>query len=311
MLLAARFLLGVGEGMVFPASNRLVAGLDSLEERGLANGLIFAGVGAGAGVTPPLITFILLHYGWRTSFCICAAIGLAAGLVWYRIARDRPEEHPWVKPAELEHIRSGLPKRMGLEAREKVPWRVILGSRSVWALTLSYFAFGYVSYIFFTWFFLYLSAVRGLDLKASAFFGMLPFLAMAAFSPLGGYFERPAHPPVWASRGPLRHSGGRDGRGGRLPRIGNAGARRPRGQHCAGGRRRGALSFHKLFLVGDRRYRRFLGRHGFGCDEHGQPDRRRGYGLFDPGAGQFLRMAFVISGGGGPLRDGGAGVAGG
>ena len=27
-------------------------------------------------------------------------IGLAAGLVWYLIARDRPEEHPWVKPAE-------------------------------------------------------------------------------------------------------------------------------------------------------------------------------------------------------------------
>lgn len=189
VLLAARFLLGVGEGMVFPASNRLVAAWIPTGERGVANGLIFAGVGAGAGVTPPLITFILLHYGWRTSFCICAAIGLAAGLVWYRIARDRPEEHPWVKPAELEHIRSGLPKRMGLEAREKVPWRVILGSRSVWALTLSYFAFGYVSYIFFTWFFLYLSAVRGLDLKASAFFGMLPFLAMAAFSPLGGYLS--------------------------------------------------------------------------------------------------------------------------
>jgi len=185
VLLAARFLLGVGEGMVFPASNRLVAAWIPTGERGAANGLIFAGVGAGAGITPPFITFILLHYGWRPSFCICAGIGLVAGLVWYRIARDRPEEHPWVKPAELDHIRSGLPKQ-ATQTRETVPWRVILGSRSVWALTVSYFAFGYVSYIFFTWFFLYLSAVRGLDLKASAFFGMLPFLAMAAFSPLGG-----------------------------------------------------------------------------------------------------------------------------
>ena len=64
---------------------------------------------------------------------------------------------------------------------------MILGSRNVWALTASYFAFGYVSYIFFTWFFIYLNTVRGLDLKASAFFGMLPFLAMATFAPLGGY----------------------------------------------------------------------------------------------------------------------------
>jgi len=189
VLLTARFLLGVGEAMVFPASNRLVAGWIPSQERGLANGLIFAGVGAGAGVTPPLITFILLHYGWRWSFWICAVIGLGAGLVWYLIARDRPEEHPWVKPAEAEHIRSGMLKQAAPDGGETLPWRVILGSRDVWALTVSYFAFGYVAYIFFTWFFIYLNKVRGLDLKASAVFGMLPFLAMATFSPLGGYIS--------------------------------------------------------------------------------------------------------------------------
>jgi len=189
VLLAARFLLGVGEAMVFPASNRLVAGWIPSPERGLANGVIFAGVGAGAGITPPLITFILLHYGWRWSFWICAVIGLAAGLVWCLIARDRPEEHPWVQPPEAEYIRSGLPKQAALESRGALPWSVILGSRDVWALTVSYFAFGYVSYIFFTWFFIYLNTVRGLDLKASAVFGMLPFLAMASFSPLGGFIS--------------------------------------------------------------------------------------------------------------------------
>ena len=186
VLLTARFLLGVGEAMVFPASNRLVAGWIPSQERGLANGLIFAGVGAGAGVTPPLIAFILVHYGWRWSFWICAVIGLAAGLVWYLIARDRPEEHPWVKPPEAEYIRSGTPKPDPLADGTALPWGVIFSSRNVWALTVSYFAFGYVSYIFFTWFFIYLNTVRGLNLKASAIFGMLPFLAMATFSPLGG-----------------------------------------------------------------------------------------------------------------------------
>jgi ACS family glucarate transporter-like MFS transporter len=189
VLLAARFLLGTGEAMVYPASNRLVAGWIPSRERGLANGLIFAGVGAGAGITPPLIAFILFHYGWRASFWICAVIGLAAGLGWYLVARDRPEEHPWVKPVEAEHIRSGLPKQAPQAGGAGLPWGVILGSRNVWALTLSYFAFGYVSYIFFTWFFIYLNKVRGLDLKGSAIFGMLPFIAMATFSPLGGYIS--------------------------------------------------------------------------------------------------------------------------
>jgi ACS family glucarate transporter-like MFS transporter len=53
-------------------------------------------------------------------------------------------------------------------------------------LTLSYFCYGYVAYIFFTWLFKYLSDVRGLNLKASALYAALPFVAMAIASPLGG-----------------------------------------------------------------------------------------------------------------------------
>ena len=50
LLLAVRFLLGVGEAVVYPASNRLVATWFPSQERGIANGIIFAGVGAGAAV---------------------------------------------------------------------------------------------------------------------------------------------------------------------------------------------------------------------------------------------------------------------
>src|SRR5215470_15225929 len=64
VLITVRFLLGIGEAVVYPSSNRLVASWIPSKERGIANGWIFAGVGAGAGVTPPLITYILLHYGW-------------------------------------------------------------------------------------------------------------------------------------------------------------------------------------------------------------------------------------------------------
>jgi ACS family glucarate transporter-like MFS transporter len=53
-------------------------------------------------------------------------------------------------------------------------------------VTISYFCFGYVAWIFFSWLYRYLATVRGLNLKASAFYAMLPFLAMAVTCPLGG-----------------------------------------------------------------------------------------------------------------------------
>jgi ACS family glucarate transporter-like MFS transporter len=75
VLITVRFLLGVGEAVVFPASNRLVASWIPSSERGIANGLIFAGVGMGAGVAPPLLTFIILNFGWRWTFWVSALLG--------------------------------------------------------------------------------------------------------------------------------------------------------------------------------------------------------------------------------------------
>ncbi len=188
MLILVRFLLGIGEAVVYPASNRLVAAWIPSVERGVANGFIFAGVGAGAGVTPPLITFILINWGWRWSFYACALIGLAAGAVWYFLARDNPKDHPWITGKEMDYIEAGLPVASTKNGDDRaLPWVSIVSNRNIIFVSLSYFSYGYIAYIFFTWFFIYLSRVRGLDLKSSAFYSMLPFLAMASCSPLGGW----------------------------------------------------------------------------------------------------------------------------
>src|ERR1700724_3376895 len=49
-----------------------------------------------------------------------------------------------------------------------------------------YFSFGYVAWIYFSWFFLYMAQVRGFDLKASARYAMLPFLSMTVCCLAGG-----------------------------------------------------------------------------------------------------------------------------
>lgn len=192
LFVATRFLLGAGEAVMYPASNQFIARWIPSQERGTANGWIFAGVGAGAGLSPPLITYLMLNYGWRASFWVCSALGLIAGAVWYLLARDTPADHPRVSATELAFIESGLsadaePERLVLEPKpDLVPWSKVFASRDVVAVTLSYFSFGYVAWIFFSWFYIYLAQVRGLNLKASAFYAMLPFLAMAVCCTVGG-----------------------------------------------------------------------------------------------------------------------------
>jgi MFS transporter, ACS family, glucarate transporter len=197
LFVVIRFLLGAGEAVIYPSANQFVARWIPVRERGVANGWIFAGVGAGAGLTPPLITYVMIHYGWRSSFVMCSLIGFMASAVWFFTARDTPEQHPGVSAAELSEIESGLALSSGKEINEAkafsggpsralVSWGRILRSKEILAVTVSYFCYGYVAWMFFSWFYRYLAKVRGLDLKTSAFYSMLPFLAMLVACLAGG-----------------------------------------------------------------------------------------------------------------------------
>ncbi len=183
---SARFLLGMGESVMYPSSNRWVANWIPTAERGLANGLIFAGVGAGSAFTPPIIRSDMVHFGWRTAFWVCGLLGLAAGAVWYGMARNHPDQHPWLNDEERKRIHQGIPQADPVDTPQ-YPWRVMLASKDVWAITLSYFCYGYTPAIFFTWFFIYLSRVRGLNLQSASYYGMVPFIAMALGSAAGGW----------------------------------------------------------------------------------------------------------------------------
>jgi len=202
ILILIRLALGAGEAVMYPAPNQFVSQWIPVAERGSANGWIFAGVGAGAGLSIPILTWIISNYGWRASFWFCAVIGILVGLVWYAIARDRPEEHGYVQAKELKLIQATRSSGVKRQAATPIRWRAALLNRNMAGLSLSYFSFGYIAWIFFSWFFIYMAQARGVNLKANAFMSMIPFIAMTVCCLAGG----------WASDQISRRFGLRTGR---------------------------------------------------------------------------------------------------
>jgi MFS transporter, ACS family, glucarate transporter len=190
ILVLVRFALGAGESTMYPATSQFVERWFPVRERGKANGIIFGGVGVGSGLTPPLVTAIIVHYGWRASFWFSALVGLIAGAIWYFTTRDTPEQHPLVSESELTLIVQNRDitkdKRTLPTDKRTVPWKEIFASKEMIALTLSYFAFGYVAWVFFGWFYIYLAQARGLNLRTSAVYSMLPFVGMTIGCLVGG-----------------------------------------------------------------------------------------------------------------------------
>ena len=185
--LLIRFLIGAGEASAYPNFNRAIAFWMAPGDRALANSLILGASGLGAAITPPLIGWIMESYGWQESFYVCALIGVVIALIWYTYSTDRPEEHPRVTPSELAKIRtpykdSATPG----EPRGKLPLRVLVRNRNVCVLIASNFLFGYVAYIYLTWFYLYLVDVREFSILRSSFYATLPFVAITLMTPIGG-----------------------------------------------------------------------------------------------------------------------------
>ena len=103
-----RFLLGLGEAGNFPAAIKTVAEWFPKKERALATGIFNSGTNIGALLTPILVPWITLHWGWEWAFLITGLVGLL-WIVWWWIEYRAPESHPRLVPAELAHIRADPP----------------------------------------------------------------------------------------------------------------------------------------------------------------------------------------------------------
>ena len=129
----ARFALGLGESGVFPASIKTIAEWFPKKERALATGIFNAGTTVGASITPLVVPWIAIHWGWRWAFLITGALGFLWLVFWLLFYR-KPDEHSRVSKAELEYIRCDPQAPI-----TKMKWAKLLPHRPTWAFVLGKF----------------------------------------------------------------------------------------------------------------------------------------------------------------------------
>ena len=183
-LFVTRLLSGACQAGVLTATIKMLGRWMPPQERSSANGLSMMGLGLGGAVSPPLVVWMIASGGWSLPFWVLGLSGLAVGLIFAKIGREWPREHPKVNAGELALIGSDAEKPAA--AAPKTPWRLLLASRSIWALMVSYGVAAYTSYVFFTWFYLYLVNVRGMTKTAGGFWAGLPYVCVAIGTFCGG-----------------------------------------------------------------------------------------------------------------------------
>lgn len=184
-----RFVIGMGEAATFPCANALVGKWFPSAEKARGTSLIFSGIGVGTAVTPPFIAWLMVAFSWQISFYVCAVIGLVLGAIFLAYATELPSEHPGISKAEVAYIEAGSKKSATAAAgpaSKTNPWPSIVTNRGVWLLFFSYTFNGYTLFVFFSWFYRYVTDGRGFTPLHGSLLAAFPFLGMMCSAPLGG-----------------------------------------------------------------------------------------------------------------------------
>jgi ACS family hexuronate transporter-like MFS transporter len=149
----ARAALGVSESAIFPGSIKTIAEWFPQQERALATGIFNAGTNMGAILTPLLVPWIALTWGWRWAFVGTGALGFLWLLLWIPLYRS-PEA---VVVA-------------GAEATEdaRVPWISLFGYRQTWAFIVGKLMADPVWWFYLYWLPKFLDAKYGVKLAQVA-----------------------------------------------------------------------------------------------------------------------------------------------
>lgn len=159
----ARFFTGVGGAGANVPAMALISAWFGAKRRGLANGAGVAGSSVGLIVTGPLIPIILNQYGaegWRVSWYVLGAMGLATFVLCLVFLRNRPSEIGLAPIGESEAERS---KRNVEKRASSLDWGLVYKSKVLWQLAAIYFAFGFSYIIYATFFVRYLVKEAGFD----------------------------------------------------------------------------------------------------------------------------------------------------
>jgi ACS family glucarate transporter-like MFS transporter len=184
-LMAVRFLMGATNAPFYPVCAATFANWFPVANWAFPNAVLSSGLTLGQAAIGPVVTLLIISYGWRVSFYALAPVGLIAAAWWWWYGRDTPAQHRAVSAAELALISAGRPPAQSSE-EVHAAWLKVLLNRNVLLIAGSYFCMNYVFYFFSQWMFTYLVQARGFTLLQSGFLYALPFIVGAVLATVGG-----------------------------------------------------------------------------------------------------------------------------
>jgi ACS family hexuronate transporter-like MFS transporter len=184
---AWRAVLGFGEAGNWPGAAKAVGEWFPVKERALGMGIFNAGAALGGAVSPPIIAWLALAYGWRATFIVTGVLGFVWLAVWLAVYH-LPEQHRWITDEERRYIVADRSEAtIGSSEAWRPGWLTLLGYRQTWAVVLGRFITDPIWWLYIFWLPAYFQEARGFSLQQIGWSAWFPFLCAGIGALSGGW----------------------------------------------------------------------------------------------------------------------------
>ena len=184
VLLATRFLMGLGEAALFPSVFNLFSRWTPLNQRSRFATLVMSGAPLGNVFGLAISGWLATQFGWQSIFYVFGLLGVVWAVAWIPWTCNDPQQHPRITQAELDLLEQG---RSSNTPAGPVPWRRLLAQPAVWALMVNGFCSAWTLYVLLAWLPSYFHKVHDMKVMSSGFYAAAPWLTMFIVVNAGGW----------------------------------------------------------------------------------------------------------------------------
>ena len=165
-LFIMRVLMGIGEGVTFPAWQSLYARWIPFKERTRAIAFTNSGISIGTIIGYIGTQMIIISLGWEWAFYIFGIVGLVWFIFWNRNISSYPAEHKKISSKELQYISENA---QSSEPAKKIPLKDLLLNKPFLAIVAATFANNWSLFVFLSFLPKFIDNELGIDLESRIF----------------------------------------------------------------------------------------------------------------------------------------------
>ncbi|WP_129932260.1 MULTISPECIES: MFS transporter [unclassified Pseudomonas] len=177
-----RVVLGIGEAPMFPSAAKALAEWFEAEKRGTPTGIVLSSTCIGPCLAPPLLTLLMVTWGWRGMFIVTGVFGSLLAACWFAFYKSKARYLAELPAEEREQLlaaqahKQAVPNARPSVQAQLAAWAELFRHKSTWGAVLGFMGVIYMLWLHLTWLPGYFEREHGLSLYQTAWVVSLAYV---------------------------------------------------------------------------------------------------------------------------------------